>query len=70
MQSYTGNEKEFQRLLTDGANLNATDQNGNTALLLAAKSGNNSVMKDDLLVESNTKSNTICLSCLQEQRIW
>lgn len=40
MTSTEGNESEVQRLLTAGANLNATDENGNSALLLAAGKGN------------------------------
>lgn len=40
MTSNKGNESEVQRLLTDGANLNATDENGNSALLVAAGKGN------------------------------
>lgn len=37
---FAGNENEFQRLLMNGASLNATDQNsGNSALLVAAKRG-------------------------------
>lgn len=31
-----GNDSEVQRLLMNGADLNATDENGNSALLLAA----------------------------------
>lgn len=38
---YTGNEDEFRRLLVDGANVNAMDEDGNTALLLAAEKGDN-----------------------------
>lgn len=34
----TGNNDEFQRLLMDGADINAADQNGNTALILAVLS--------------------------------
>ena len=36
-----GNEAEFQRLLMSGANFSATDNEGNTALLLAAEKGEN-----------------------------
>lgn len=38
----TGNENEFKRLVLDGANLNAlnaTDENGNSALILATLQG-------------------------------
>lgn len=34
-----GNEEDFRRLLIFGANINATDDEGNTAILLAAKKG-------------------------------
>lgn len=34
-----GNEDDFRRLLIFGANINATDDEGNTAILLAAKKG-------------------------------
>lgn len=37
-----GNLNEFRRLLTDGINLNATDENGDTALFLAVEQGDNS----------------------------
>lgn len=33
------NEVEFESLLLAGVNLNATDESGNTALLLAAENG-------------------------------
>lgn len=36
----SGNEIEVQRLLKNGANPNATDENGNSALILAAEKGN------------------------------
>lgn len=35
----SGNETEFRKFLNDGNNLNATDENGNSALLLAAERG-------------------------------
>lgn len=35
----SGNETEFRQFLNDGNNLNATDENGNSALLLAAERG-------------------------------
>lgn len=38
---HTGNEDEFERLLVDGVNVNATDENGATALLLASEKGDN-----------------------------
>lgn len=38
--NHSGNEDEFRRLLMNGANINATDENGNSALLLAAQKGN------------------------------
>lgn len=34
-----GNDQEFQRLLKSGVDLNAKDDNGNSALSLAAKRG-------------------------------
>lgn len=34
-----GNEDEFQRLLMNGANFSATDEEGNSALILAAEKG-------------------------------
>lgn len=40
----TGNENEFRRLLADNTNLNATDENGNTAIILAAKRGKNNLL--------------------------
>lgn len=45
MQCYTENENEFQRLIMDGANINATDQNGDSPLLLAIKRGINLVVE-------------------------
>lgn len=42
---FVGNEREFQRLLTNGVNLNAMDENGNTALILAAERGDNFLLK-------------------------
>lgn len=36
----SGNEDDFRRLLIFGANFNATDEKGNTALLLAVEKGN------------------------------
>lgn len=39
MQLYAGNENKLKSLLIDGVSLNATDQNGNSALLLAAQKG-------------------------------
>lgn len=35
------NAKEFERLLMGGANLDAKDEKGNTALMVVAESGNN-----------------------------
>lgn len=34
-----GDESEFTRLFTDGANLDATDEEGSTALILAIERG-------------------------------
>lgn len=39
MFNVLGNEDEFQRLIVNDVNLNATDENGNSALLLAAGRG-------------------------------
>lgn len=46
----TGNENEFRTLFETGLNVNATDENGNTALMLAAERG------DDAMI-SNVKNN-------------
>lgn len=49
----TGNETEFERLLRSGADFNALDEEGNSALLLSAEKGVN-------LIENfkvNTKAN-------------
>lgn len=35
------NENELHRLITSGVNINATGENGNAALLVAAERGNN-----------------------------
>lgn len=40
------NENEVERLLMNGADLNATDENGNSALLLASEKGNFEIKRD------------------------
>lgn len=62
---------DFQRLLMGGVNLNAADQNGDTALMVAAKKG------EILLVIGCTNSDSCLvpikietLFMLQVQRKW
>lgn len=40
MFDVSGNEKEFKRLVLNGVDINASDEKGNSALLLAVKKSN------------------------------
>lgn len=63
MSAIEGNESEVQRLLMNGADLNATDENGNSALLVAAGKGN--------LYKFKVKDNSIInLNIVQVPRVW
>lgn len=64
-----GNENEVQRLLMNGANLNATDENGNSALLLAAAKGYN-IITYKLHIHTKTHHQINSLNVVQVPKIW